>query len=50
MSVERIEAVDEHIDHLERYIISDFHDQTEEQTRLADGTIPFDGEARRLDG
>ena len=47
--LQRIENISEQIDRLERYIISDFHEQTTEQTRLADGTIPFDGEARRLD-
>ena len=47
--LQRLDTFDEQVDRLERYIISDFHEQTTEQTRLADGTIPFDGEARRLD-
>ena len=47
----RIEALNmgERIDRLEQYIVSDFHEQTTQQSELADGTVPFDGEARRLD-
>ena len=47
--LQRLDTIDEQVDRLERRIISDFHEQTTQQTRLADGMIPCDGEARRLE-